>query len=105
MPIAEALPTNKTDSDQHSARQPIPINCWPYNITFSLLPLIYIDGVEFRSPSRSLMVIGSSTDGSPSNWLRVVNPYMGYATVGWVAGFTEAVLDSESMSYIVGDLL
>ena len=51
------------------------------------------------------MVIGSSTDGSPSNWLRVVNPYMGYATVGCLAGFIEAVFDSDSVSYIVGDLL
>ena len=105
MPIAEALPTNKIDSEEHSARQPIPINCWPYIITFSLLPLIYLDGLEFRSPSTSLMVIGFWTEGSPSKWLRVVNPYIGYTTVGYLADYTEAMLDSETMSYIVGDLL
>ena len=94
MPIAEALPTNKTDSDQHSARQPIPINCWPYKITFSLLPVIYIDGVEFRSPSRSLMVIGTSTDGSPS---------IGFVSLThtWVMRLSDVLQDSQRPCWIL----
>jgi len=96
------MPTYKTYADQqHSAAQSMLDNGWPFKITCSMLPVIYIDGIEFRSPSTSLMVIGSLTDGSTSNWLRVVNPYLD-TSLGCLREYKEAVLDSHSVSYIVG---
>ena len=103
MPIPETMPTYKTYADQqHSAAQSMLDNGWLFKITCSMPPVIYIDDIEFRSPSTSLMVIGSLTDGSTSNWLRVVNPYLD-TTLGGLREYKEAVLDSHSVSYIVGD--
>ena len=103
MPIPQTMPTYKTYADQqHSTGQSMLDNGWPFKITCSMLPMIYIDGLKYRSPSRYLMVIGSLTDGSTSNWLRVVNPYLD-TTLGCLREYKEAVLDSHSVSYIVGD--